>query len=39
VVDEVSAAGIYAAAGIYVGPTMNVPALTSRERFGDALER
>jgi imidazolonepropionase-like amidohydrolase len=28
-----------AAAGIYVCPTMNVHALTLRERFGDALEK
>lgn len=28
-----------AAAGIYVCPTMNVHALTMRDRFGDALEK
>ena len=28
-----------AAAGIYVYPTMNVHALTMRDRFGDALEK
>ena len=33
VVDEI------AAAGIYVCPTMNVHALTMRDRFGDALEK
>src|ERR1700690_678281 len=33
VVDEI------AAAGIYVCPTMNVHALTLRDRFGDALDK
>jgi imidazolonepropionase-like amidohydrolase len=33
VVDEI------AAAGIYVCPTMNVHALTMRDRFGDALDK
>jgi hypothetical protein len=33
VVDEIAEAGIYAC------PTMNVHALASRERFGDALEK
>ena len=33
VVDEL------AAAGIYVGPTMNVHAFTVRKRLGGALER
>ncbi|HEX3390744.1 MAG TPA: hypothetical protein VHT94_17035 [Streptosporangiaceae bacterium] len=33
VVDEITEAGIY------ICPTMNVPALALRERFGDALEK